>query len=98
MARRAELLVPGLSDGEAAHLIKLARRSRSPVVQHRATPLFASFQGQSVSQIAPPRVHASATTWRTSSMPSTPRASLLWTLGGVGAVLAGSIPTSPRRS
>jgi len=52
MARRPELLIRGLSDGEAAHLLKLARRSRSPVTQHRAMLLFASFQGQSVSQIA----------------------------------------------
>lgn len=52
MARRAELFVRELSDEEAAHLLKLARRSRNPVVQHRAMLLFASFQGQSVSQIA----------------------------------------------
>lgn len=52
MARRAELFVRELSDGEAAHLLKLARRSRNPTVQHRAMLLFASFQGQSVTQIA----------------------------------------------
>jgi transposase len=52
MARRPELFVRELSDGEAAHLLKLARRSRNPIVQHRAMLLFASFQGQSVSQIA----------------------------------------------
>ena len=52
MARRAELFVRELSDGEAAHLLKLARRSRNPIVQHRAMLLFASFQRQSVSQIA----------------------------------------------
>jgi len=52
MARRAELFVRELSDEEAAHLLKLARRSRSPIVQHRAMLLFASFQGQSVAQIA----------------------------------------------
>jgi transposase len=52
MARRPELFIRGLSDGEAAHLLKLARRGRSPVTQHRAMLLFASFQGQSVSQIA----------------------------------------------
>ena len=52
MGRRAELFVRELSDGEAAHLLKLARRSRSPIVQHRAMLLFASFQGQSVTQIA----------------------------------------------
>ena len=52
MARRAELFVRELSDKEATHLLKLARRSRNPTVQHRATLLFASFQGQSVSQIA----------------------------------------------
>jgi transposase len=52
MARRPELFVRELSDGEAAHLLKLARRSKNPTVHHRATLLFASFQGQSVSQIA----------------------------------------------
>ena len=52
MGRRAELFVRELSDGEATHLLKLARRSRNPTVQHRATLLFASFQGQSVAQIA----------------------------------------------
>lgn len=52
MARRAELFVRPLSDEEAAHLLKLARRSRNAVVQHRAMLLFASFQGQSVGQIA----------------------------------------------
>lgn len=52
MARRAELFVRPLSDEEAAHLLKLARRSRNAVVQHRAMLLFASFQGQSVGRIA----------------------------------------------
>ena len=52
MARRAELFVRELSDEEAALLLKLAGRSRNPTVQHRAMLLFASFQGQSVSQIA----------------------------------------------
>ena len=52
MARRAELFVRPLSDEEAAHLLKLVRRSRNTVVQRRATLLFASFQGQSVGQIA----------------------------------------------
>jgi transposase len=52
MARRAELFVRELSDEEAALLLKLARHSRNPIVQHRAMLLFASFQGQSVSQIA----------------------------------------------
>jgi transposase len=52
MARRPELFVRELSDGEAAHLLRLARRSGNPVTQHRAMLLFASFQGQSVSQIA----------------------------------------------
>jgi transposase len=52
MARRAELFVRELSDREATHLLKLARRSKNPIVQHRAMLLFASFQGQSVSQIA----------------------------------------------
>ncbi len=48
MARRPELFVRELSDWEAAHFLKLARRSRCPTVQHRAMLLFASFQGQSV--------------------------------------------------
>jgi len=52
MARRPELFIRELSDGEAQHLLTLARRSRNPVTQHRAMLLFASFQGQSVSQIA----------------------------------------------
>ena len=52
MARRPELFVRLLSDEEAARLLKLARRSRNPTKQHRAMLLFASFQGQSVSQIA----------------------------------------------
>ena len=52
MARRRELFVRELSDGDAAHLSKLARRSKHPVTQRRAMLLFASFQGQSVSQIA----------------------------------------------
>ena len=52
MARRAELFVRELSGGEAAHLLKLSRRSSNPTVQHRTMLLFASFQGQSVSQIA----------------------------------------------
>ena len=52
MGRRAELFVRELSEGEADHLLKLARRSRSPIVQHRAMLLFASYQGQSVTQIA----------------------------------------------
>jgi hypothetical protein len=52
MARRAELFVRELSDGEAAHLLKQARRGKNAVVGHRAMLLFASFQGQSVSQIS----------------------------------------------
>ncbi len=52
MGRRPELFVRELSDGEADHLLRLARRSKNPTVQHRATLLFAPFQGQSVSQIA----------------------------------------------
>lgn len=52
MARRPELFIRELSDGEAAHLLKLARRGKNPTKQHRAMLLFASFQGQSVSQIA----------------------------------------------
>jgi hypothetical protein len=47
MARRTEPFVRELSDGEAARLLRLARRSRNPAVQHRAMLLFASFQGQS---------------------------------------------------
>ena len=52
MVRRAELFVRELSDGEATHLLKLARRGKNPIVQHRAMLLFDSFQGQNVSQIA----------------------------------------------
>jgi transposase len=52
MARRAELFVRELTDEEAAHLLKQARRGRNAVVRHRAMLLFASFQGQSVTQIA----------------------------------------------
>jgi transposase len=52
MARRAELFVRELTDEEAAHLLKLARRGKNAVVRHRAMLLFASFQGQSVSGIA----------------------------------------------
>ena len=52
MARRAELFVRELSDEEAAHLLQLSKRGSNAVVRHRATLLFASFQGQSVSQIA----------------------------------------------
>jgi transposase len=52
MARRAELFVRELSDGEAAHLLKLSKRGKNAVVRHRAMLLFASFQGQSVTQIA----------------------------------------------
>ena len=52
MARRAELFVRELSDEEAAHLLRQARRGRNAVVRHRAMLLFASFQGQSVSQIS----------------------------------------------
>jgi hypothetical protein len=40
MARRAELFVRELSDEEAAHLLKLARRSRNAVVQLLAAALF----------------------------------------------------------
>lgn len=49
MARRAELFVGELSDGEAAHLLRQVRRGRNAVISHRAMLLFASFQGQSVS-------------------------------------------------
>ena len=52
MARRAELFVRELTDAEATHLLKQARRGRNAVVRHRAMLLFASFQGQSVTQIA----------------------------------------------
>lgn len=52
MARRAELFVRELSDGEAAHLLHLSKRGPNAVVRHQAMLLFASFQGQSVSQIA----------------------------------------------
>ena len=52
MARRAELFVRELSDEEAAHLLKQARRGKNAVVRHRAMLVFASLQGQSVSQIS----------------------------------------------
>ena len=52
MARRAELFVRECCDEEAAHLLKQARRGKNAVVRHRAMLLFASFQGQSVSQIS----------------------------------------------
>jgi transposase len=52
MARRPELFVRELSDGEAAHLLRLSKRGKDAVVRHRAMLLFASFQGQSVSHIA----------------------------------------------
>ena len=45
MARRAELFVRELSDGEAAHLLQLSRRGTNAVVRHRAMLLFASYQG-----------------------------------------------------
>lgn len=51
MARRAELFVRELTDEEAAHLLKQARRGKNAVVRHRAMLLFASSQGQSVSAI-----------------------------------------------
>ncbi len=52
MARRPELFVRELTDGEAAHLLHLSKRGGDAVVRHRAMLLFASFQGQSVTQIA----------------------------------------------
>ncbi len=52
MARRAELFVRELSDEAAAHLLRQARPGKNAVVRHRAMLLFASFQSQSVSQIA----------------------------------------------
>jgi transposase len=55
MARRPELFVRELSDEEAANLLRLARRSKNPTKQHRAMLLFASYQGQSVPEIA--RLH-----------------------------------------
>ena len=60
MARRPELFIRELSDGEADHLLKLARRSKNPTKQHRAMLLFASYQGQSVSEIA--RLHRASAT------------------------------------
>ena len=60
MARRPELFIRELSDGEAEHLLRLSRRSQNPTTQHRAMLLFASFQGQSVSQIA--RMHRASAT------------------------------------
>jgi transposase len=52
MARRPELFVRVLSDEEAERLLRLARRSKNPTKQHRAMLLFASYQGQSVPEIA----------------------------------------------
>jgi transposase len=52
MARRAELFVRELSNEEAAHLLNQVRRGKNAVVRHRAMLLFASFQGQGVSQIS----------------------------------------------
>ncbi|HET6497798.1 MAG TPA: helix-turn-helix domain-containing protein [Coriobacteriia bacterium] len=46
MGRRTELFVRELSDGERPHLLKLARRSKNPTVQHRAMLLFASFRAR----------------------------------------------------
>ncbi len=60
MARRPELFIRELSDGEAMHLLRLARRSTNPTTQHRAMLLFASFQGQSVPEIA--RLHRASAT------------------------------------
>jgi transposase len=60
MARRPELFIRELSDGEAEHLLKLARRSKNPAKQHRAMLLFASYQGQSVPEIA--RLHRASAT------------------------------------
>jgi transposase len=60
MARRPELFIRELSDGEAEHLLKLARRSKNPTRQHRAMLLFASYQGQSVPEIA--RLHRASAT------------------------------------
>jgi len=60
MARRPELFVRELSDGEAEHLLRLARRSKNPTKQHRAMLLFASYQGQSVPEIA--RMHRASAT------------------------------------
>jgi hypothetical protein len=54
MGRRAELFVPELGDGEAARL-STSRGAASPDVQHRGMLLFASFQGQSVTQTAEAR-------------------------------------------
>jgi transposase len=60
MARRPELFIRELSDGEAEHLLRLARRGSSPTKQHRAMLLFASYQGQSVPEIA--RLHRASAT------------------------------------
>jgi transposase len=60
MARRPELFIRELSDEEAAHLLRLARRSKSPIKQHRAMLLFASYQGQGVPGIA--RLHRASAT------------------------------------
>jgi hypothetical protein len=51
-ARRAELFVRELTDEEAAHLLGQARRGKNAVVRIGRCSCFASFQGQSITQIA----------------------------------------------
>jgi 3-mercaptopyruvate sulfurtransferase SseA len=101
MACRAELFVREVSDGESDHcrrrLLKPPRRSRNSTVQHRAMLLFASFQVQSVTQIA--ELHRAS---------ATHVAELIDAFNAEGfaardprraeAVHAGSIPGSTRRS
>lgn len=90
MARRAELFVRDLTDEEAAHLLKQARRGKNAVVRHRAMLLFASFQGQSVSQIAAMFGRA---------QPTSAHSSTTSTSGGSGpGPSVGRGPTAPDRS
>ena len=53
MARRADLFVRELIDGEAAHLLKQARRGKNAVVHHRAMFLFAEFLALVDEMLAP---------------------------------------------
>jgi hypothetical protein len=58
MARRAELFVRELSDEEAVHLLRRARRGKNAVVRHRAMLLFALLRGRSVAPFLPPDEYA----------------------------------------
>jgi hypothetical protein len=84
MARRARLFGRELSDEEAAHLLKQARRGKNAVVRHGAMLLFASFQGQRFTQISA-IFRASATKWLCLSTTSISEAFGPWTLPGARA-------------